>query len=276
MAVSIDLHAHTLCSDGSLTPEALVVRAKEKGLQILAITDHDTTEGLAEARIAARENDIELISGVEISVTWDGKTIHIVGLNIDSENEVLTQGLAALRDKRDDRAIRISEKLANKNIGNTLQGAQDLAKGSIVSRTHFAHHLVNEGHSKNLQHAFKRYLGDNKCAYVKVEWAGLAEAVGWIRGAGGQAVVAHPGRYKMGRNRMRSFLEHFKECGGNAIEVISGSQHPGETPHFVELAAEYNLYASVGSDFHSPEQRWLELGRLPALPESCTPVWENW
>jgi len=276
MTVVIDLHAHTLFSDGALTPEALVLRAKELGLSMLAITDHDTTAGLAAAQVTANENQIQLIAGVEISTSWEGRTIHIVGLNIDPENEVLAQGLAVLRDKRDARAKAISEKLSKKNINNALAGAQDLASGGIVTRTHFAHFLVNEGHSKNLQQAFKRYLGDGKSAYVKIEWASLVEAIGWIRDAGGQAVVAHPGRYKMGRSRMRAFLDHFKECGGHAIEVISGSQHPDETPHFARLAEEYELLASVGSDFHSPDQRWLELGRLPVLPESCVPVWKNW
>lgn len=276
MTVSIDLHAHTLCSDGALSPEELVLRAKDQGLQILAITDHDTTEGLAAARVAAHENQIELIPGVEISATWERKTIHIIGLNIDPENEALAEGLADLRQKRDVRAKKIGEKLAKRNINNALLGAQDLAQGSIVSRTHFAHYLVNEGYSKNLQHAFKHYLGDGKSGYVKVEWASITEAINWIHGAGGQAVIAHPGRYKMGRSRMRAFLDHFKACGGDAIEVISGSQHPGETPHFVQLAAEFDLLASVGSDFHSPDQRWLELGRLPDLPGSCIPVWETW
>lgn len=276
MTISIDLHAHTLCSDGSLSPEELVLRAKEQSLDVLALTDHDTTDGIAAARSAAEKNNIRLISGVEVSVTWEGKTIHVLGLNIDPDNKVLATGLASLRKIRDERAKKVAEKLEKKNIKNAFEGARALAKGSIVSRTHFANYLVNEGHSKNIQNAFKHYLGDGKSGFVKVKWTSIDEAVGWIHGAGGLAVVAHPGRYKMGRGRMRAFLDAFKECGGDGIEVISGSQHPGETPHFAKLAIEYELLASVGSDFHSPEQRWLELGRLPPLPEGCIPVWERW
>ena len=276
MTISIDLHAHTLCSDGELSPEGLVQRAKQQNLQVLAITDHDTTEGIAAASKFADENQIKLVAGVEISVTWENKTFHIVGLNIDPENKQLTNGLADLRARRNLRAIEIAEKLAKKNIENALQGTQALVKGSIVSRTHFAQFLVNSGHSKNLQQAFKRYLGDGKQGYAKTQWASLGQAVQWIHGAGGLAVIAHPGRYKIGRARMHAFLSHFKACGGDAIEVISGSQSSDVTPHFARLATEYDLFASVGSDFHSPSQRWLELGRLPALPEYCKPVWNCW
>lgn len=276
MAISIDLHAHTLCSDGDLSPAELVLRAKQQNLQVLAVTDHDTTEGIAAASKVAGENQIKLVAGVEISVTWENKTFHIVGLNIDPENKQLANGLASLRVLRDQRAIEIAEKLAKKNIDNALAGTQALVKGSIVSRTHFAQFLVNNGYSKNLQQAFKRYLGDGKPGCARANWASLEEAVSWIHAAGGLAVIAHPGRYKIGRARMHAFLSHFKECGGDAIEVISGSQRPDVTPHFARLAAEYELFASVGSDFHSPSQRWLELGRLPALPENCKPVWNCW
>ncbi len=276
MTISIDLHAHTRCSDGDLSPAGLVLRAKQQNLQVLAVTDHDTTEGIAEASEIAEQNQVKLVAGVEVSVTWENKTFHIVGLNIDPDNKQLTNGLAGLRVRRNLRAIEIAEKLAKKNIENALQGTQALVKGSIVSRTHFAQFLVNNGYCKNLQQAFKRYLGDGKPGCAKVQWASLEQAVSWIHGAGGLAVIAHPGRYKIGRARMHALLSHFKECGGDAIEVISGSQSPDVTPHFARLATEYELFASVGSDFHSPSQRWLELGRLPALPEICKPVWNCW
>jgi len=276
MVISVDLHTHTFLSDGTLSPEDLVLRAKNQGVQVLAVTDHDTTDGLAAARAAANKHGIDFIPGVEISVSWQGRTIHIVGLNIDPENEALAIGLALLRQKRNERADSIGEKLVKKNIDNALDGAMKLAGGNVLSRTHFAQYLVNEGYSRNIQHAFRHYLGDNKPGFVKAEWTSLDQAVGWIRESGGKAVIAHPGRYKMGRCKMNALLEQFRACGGNAIEVISGSQHPEETPHFARLAAEFELQASVGSDFHSPEQRWLELGRLPALPENCNPVWKSW
>jgi len=273
---SIDLHTHTFCSDGTLSPHALLTHAAEQGVEVLALTDHDTTEGLAEAGQAANELGVTLIPGVEISATWGARTIHVVGLNINPDHGALQTGLAALRVTRSQRAIEISERLAKQGIDHALAGAQGLARGSIVSRTHFARHLVEAGHVRDIQQAFKKFLAHGGPGFARVQWAGLDQAVRWIVDAGGAAVIAHPGRYKLGTGKLKTLLAEFAGCGGHAIEVISGSQHPQETPRFARLAREFDLAVSLGSDYHGPEQHWLQLGRLPALPEGSRPVWEHW
>ena len=271
-----DLHTHSLRSDGTLTPAELVMRAQASGIEVLALTDHDVTDGIAEAQDAAGRAGIALIAGVEISVSWLSQTLHIVGLNVDPAHPGLQQGLARLREFRNWRALEIGRRLRKKRIEGAYEGAARLVKGTIVSRTHFARFLVEQGYVRGPQQAFRQFLARGKPGYVPGQWAALEEAVGWIRGAGGQAVIAHPARYKLSPGKLHRFLGEFRECGGAAIEVISGSHTPEANEHFARVAADQDFLASAGSDYHGPEKTWMELGRLPALPEACIPVWRDW
>jgi len=271
-----DLHSHTHFSDGTLTPTQLVERARAQGVDALAVTDHDSTDGLAEARAAAAAAGITLIDGVEVSVTWHGRTVHIVGLKIESSCGELQQGLARLRAVRDWRAKEMDRRLARHRIANMLEGARARAGGAIISRTHFAHELVARGHATDVRDAFKHFLTQGKPGHVAGEWVTLDEAVGWIRIAGGTAVIAHPGRYKLTATKLRELIADFKSAGGVGIEVLSGSQGPNEAAYLARVARDHELFASVGSDYHGPEKPWVELGRLPSLPEGCVGVWEAW
>ena len=274
--IHYDLHSHTTLSDGTLSPEALVRRAHEKGVHVLALTDHDVTDGLAEAAATAMEVGLQLIRGVEISVTWSGITFHILGLNIDPEHAGLQIGLAKLRAIRNARGEEIARKLEKSGIENALAGAQAFASGPILSRTHFARFLVDAGHAKDMRKVFKKFLVHNRPGYVAGDWLPMEEAVGWIRDAGGQAVIAHPARYRISATRLRQFIEAFKECGGEGIEVVSGSHSAGEAVGMAQYAKRYELLASCGSDYHGPEQSWQELGKPMILPEGCVPVWKDW
>jgi len=271
-----DLHTHTCYSDGTLVPADLILRAHAAGIRVLALTDHDVTDGLAEAHTAADLCGLTLVDGVEISVTWSGTTLHVLGLGIDRGNVPLQAGLAALRETRNARAEDIGRRLAKKGIEGAWEGARALARGSIIGRTHFAHFLVAQGHARDLRQAFKDFLKKGTPGHAPVEWAGLAEAVGWIRGAGGQAVIAHPARYKLGSGRLQRLLSEFKDCGGAGIEVVSGSHSRDDYFRFAQLARKYDLLASAGSDYHGPGNAYLDLGRLPALPTVCVPVWRDW
>lgn len=275
MVSHVDLHTHTLRSDGTLTPTDLVTRAHAHGVKILALTDHDVTDGLAEASATATALGMQLVPGVEISVTWEGQTLHIVGLAIDPAHDALQQGLARLREFRNWRAREIDRRLAKKRITGAFDYASNLARGSILSRTHFARFLVDRGYVRTMGDAFKHYLTRGRPGHVPGEWATLAQAVGWIRDSGGIAVIAHPARYKLTSGKRKRLLDEFKACGGRAIEVISGSHSAADNDHYAELAVREALLASVGSDYHGPEKPWVELGRLPALPAGCTPVWES-
>lgn len=271
-----DLHSHSTASDGTLSPTELVLRARAQGVDVLALTDHDTTAGLAEAEAAAREVGLRLVPGVEISVTWNGVTVHIVGLNIDPENAALQAGLAGLREFRAWRSEEIARRLAKAGIEGALEGARAFAKGQILSRTHFARFLVQQGHAKDMHKVFSKFLTHNRPGYVPGEWATLADAVGWIRGAGGQAVIAHPARYKVSATRLRTLITEFKDCGGEGLEVVSGSHSLSDAQGMALYSRRFELAASGGSDYHGPEQPWLELGKLPPLPAGCRPIWENW
>lgn len=273
MSATYDLHAHTNFSDGTLTPRELVERARTNGVDGLALTDHDVTDGLAEAAAAARDAGIKLIPGVEISVTWQRQTVHIVGLCIEASHAPLQEGLARLREFRVWRAEEIGRRLGKKNIAGAYEYARGIARGSVISRTHFAHFLVSRGYVPSASQAFKQYLARGRPAHVPGQWASLEDAVTWIRGAGGIAVIAHPARYNYTASKMRRLLNEFKECGGAAIEVASGSQSPAEAQHMTRLAGEHELLGSAGSDFHGPEKPWVDLGRLPPLAPSVTPVW---
>jgi predicted metal-dependent phosphoesterase TrpH len=277
-----DLHSHSLCSDGTLTPTELVERAGAAGIHVLALTDHDATDGLAEARAAAARTGIGLVAGVEISVTWGGPTVHIVGLNIDPDNLTLQQGLAGLREFRNWRAEEIDRRLAKHRITGALAGARRYAKGAIVSRTHFARFLVERGYVRGMSQAFRQFLSRGQAGYVPGRWATLEHAVAWIRAAGGQAVIAHPARYRLSSGKLKRLFDEFRSVGGEAIEVISGSHDPQTNAHLARLAGEFDFLGSLGSDYHGPEpvsgqdRPWAELGRLPPLPDECTPVWRSW
>ncbi len=267
-----DLHSHSTASDGSLSPEALISRAIEHNVDVLALTDHDGTEGIAEAQKAAKASDLTLIAGVEISVTWGNGTVHILGLNIDPENAELQQGLTAMRDFRVGRAHEIAKRLDKAGISGALEGARKYASEVMLGRLHFAKFLVEHNYAKDIPSVFKRYLVRGKPGYVPGQWTTLHEAVSWINSAGGQAVIAHPARYKITATKLRRLITEFKEAGGVGFEVVSGRQHPEEVKNLARLAEKFELYASCGSDFHTPDS-WAELGMLSALPESCTPIW---
>ncbi|KPK10896.1 MAG: phosphoesterase [Acidithiobacillales bacterium SG8_45] len=276
MSKRFDLHSHTLRSDGVLTPTELVQRAAEKGVDVLALTDHDVTDGIAEASAAASEAGIELIPGVEVSVSWEGRTIHVVGLAIDPANTELDQGLARLRAMRNERGRDIGERLERAGVENAHAGASEYAQGEILSRTHFARFLVDRGYAADVGKAFRDYLRKGKPGHVRNDWVSLEQGVSWIRAAGGTAVIAHPARYKMSAGAMRRMLGEFRESGGHGVEVVCGNYNAAEAERFARLAREFDLLSSCGSDFHGPEQHWLELGKLAPFPAGCIPVWERW
>lgn len=276
MSAHYDLHTHSLASDGTLSAAELVRRAHSAGIDVLALTDHDSVDGLAEARIAASELPIRLVAGVEISVTWNSQTVHIVGLNIDPDNAEFQAGLQRLQTFRDWRAEEIGRRLARAGIADAYAGARRLAQGRIVSRTHFAHFLVEQGRARSVREVFKRFLVRNRPGHVPGEWAPLELAIAWIRGAGGEAVVAHPARYNLTAGKLRRLLGEFKECGGVAMEVVSGSHTAEDTERMAAVARTQGLRASRGSDYHGPENPWIDLGRIPPLPDTCIPVWQDW
>ncbi|HLA75283.1 MAG TPA: PHP domain-containing protein, partial [Gammaproteobacteria bacterium] len=266
MPLHFDLHSHSTASDGTLSPTDLITRAHAQGVHVLALTDHDVTLGLAEAGSVAAALGLTLVPGVEVSVTWNGVTVHVVGLHIDPENSSLQAGLVKLRAFRDWRAEEMARRLERHGIGGAYEGAKAYAHGNIISRTHFARFLMNNGHALDMQGVFKRFLVHGKPGYVPGDWASLEEAVTWIRAAGGQAVIAHPARYKLTATRMRQLLQEFKDYGGAAIEVVSGSHTRDDYTTAANYAKQFGLMASSGSDYHGPSNPWLELGRLPALP----------
>ena len=272
-----DLHCHSTASDGLLSPRDLVLRASEKGVEVLALTDHDELSGQAEAGEAAAESGLRLINGVEISVTWGNVTLHIVGLNVDPLDPVLLHGLTRNRGGRTERARRIGEELARMGIAGAFEGASALAENKeLISRTHFARFLIERGIARNMKSVFKKFLIKGKPGYVSHEWASLEDAVNWIHASGGVAVLAHPGRYQIGSEKMRLLLSEFKHLGGVGIEVVTGSHTPDQVPVYANLAVEFDLMASIGSDFHAPGEGGRELGRLTALPERCRPIWQAW
>jgi len=272
-----DLHAHSTVSDGTLTPTQLAERAAARGIDYLALTDHDDTAGIAEACDAAAATSLRVVPGVELSVTWESRTVHVVGVNIDPGNRMLGDGLARIREGRDARAARIAESFAKTGIGNALDGAKRYAAGArLISRTHFARFLVETGRARSMQDAFKRYMRAGKPGHVEHAWASLGEAVSWIHAAGGQAIVAHPARYRMTPTRLRRMLGAFRDLGGDGIEVFSATQTVAETEDSVRCARVFGLLASTGSDFHDPRESALDLGALPPLPMGVAPVWSRW
>lgn len=276
MPFTIDLHSHSNISDGLLTPAELIEHAAMHRVDVLALTDHDDTSGLEVARTEAARWGIHLINGVEISVTWKKRTIHIVGLNVNPEHPSLKAGLANIRAGRHERAKGMAASLDEVGITGSLEGAYAYAQEGIISRTHFARFLVNSGIAKDNKSVFRRYLVKGKPGYVEHEWASLAEAVGWITGSGGEAVIAHPGRYDLGRTSMLLLLEEFRAAGGTAIEVVTGSHTGSQYVEYAKYANLFGLKASMGSDYHGRGISFMEMGRLPGLPNNCTPVWQHW
>lgn len=274
--LNIDLHCHSNVSDGVLPPSELVARAVANGVDILALTDHDDVAGLAVARAAAAATPLTLIPGVEISVTWGGQTVHIVGLRIDPEHPELTAGLHGIRLGRIERAHRMADDLARHGIAGAYEGADGYAANKqMVGRTHFARWLVASGHAPDIRTAFKRFLTRGHPGYIDHRWTSLENAVGWIRASGGMAVIAHPGRYAFKRHELLTLVNDFRALGGEGIEVITGSHHPSEYGKFADLARAFSLKASRGADFHAPGEG-IDIGRLPDLPHYCQPVWHQW
>jgi len=272
-----DLHSHSTYSDGLLPPAAVVQRAAARGVDFYALTDHDDTGGLAEAAAAARETSLTFVPGAELSVSWESQTIHIIALQIDPANRVLDEGLAAIRSGRDARAHRISEALAAAGIRGAYEGARRFVTSErLISRSHFARFLVEAGYAKETKDVFKKYLVQGKPGYVAHAWATLPDAVDWIHAAGGQAVVAHPGRYRVTATGMRRLLGEFRDAGGDGIEVLSPSHTPAQFAEYATYARVFGLLASMGSDYHGPGEGWIDLGDLPPLPAGVTPVWSKW
>lgn len=276
MPALIDLHSHSVISDGLLTPAELVAHAAAKGVRVLALTDHDDIGGLEEAKMAAAQHGIELINGVEISVTWRKRTLHILGLRIDPEYVPLLNGLEQIRKGRHIRAEGMAASLDKTGIAGSLEGAYKYAKQGIISRTHFARFLVEKGMAADMRGVFKKYLVKGKPGYFEHHWADLEDAIGWIRDSGGIAVIAHPGRYDLGRTNMLLLMEEFRALGGQAIEVVTGSHTPDQYQEFAKIARQFSLQASLGSDYHGPGHAYIEMGRLPDLPHGCVPVWQDW
>ena len=273
--LNADLHCHSVVSDGTLTPEALAARAKANGVQLWALTDHDEIGGQERAMAAAKALDMKYLTGVEISITFAGKTVHIVGLGFDHTHTDLVQGLRNTRGGRAERAKEMSEGLAKVGIHGAYEGALKFAGNhELISRTHFARFLVESGVCKDTSEVFRKYLTENKPGFVPHRWASLENAVNWITGAGGVAVIAHPARYGFTANEEFALFTEFINHGGRGVEVITGSHSSADALQYAETALEFNLAASRGSDFHSPDESHTDLGTLPWLPGQLRPVWE--
>ncbi|WP_322029760.1 3',5'-nucleoside bisphosphate phosphatase [Paraburkholderia sp. J76] len=275
--MNADLHCHSTVSDGQLAPAAVAQLAKAGGVNLWALTDHDVLGGQREAREAAEALGMRYLSGVEISVTWASRTVHIVGLHVDTECAALVEGLARTRDGRAARAEAIGERLGELGIPDAYEGAlQYVSNPDLISRTHFARFLVESGRAQNTQDAFSRWLGDGKPGYVAHRWAKLADAISWIKAAGGEAIIAHPGRYAYTQLEFDTLFGEFIDMGGKAIEVVTGSHTPDQYAEYAAVARRFGFEASRGSDFHAPGPDVIEPGTLPPLPSDLKPVWERW
>ncbi|MFT4190250.1 MAG: 3',5'-nucleoside bisphosphate phosphatase [Comamonas sp.] len=269
-----DLHCHSVVSDGTLTPTQLAARAQANGVALWALTDHDEIGGQAEAAQAARALGLPYLTGTEVSVTFADATVHIVGLGFDAGDPALVQGLARTRGGRDGRAREIAQGLAAVGIGHAFEGALKYAGNpDLISRSHFARYLVEIGICADIPAVFRRFMTEGKPGFVPHRWASLRETVRWIRDAGGVAVIAHPGRYGFSSTLEYAFFSEFVAHGGQAVEVVTGSHLPSEYAVYADMAREFGLAASRGSDFHSPEESRTDLGALPPLPADLQPVW---
>lgn len=274
---TVDLHCHSTISDGVLTPEAVAAYAHQAGVDVWALTDHDEVDGVARARTAAQALGMVFVPGVEISITWAGETVHIVGLQIDENNAELQAGLRATRGGRDARGREIAAQLAAAGIPGAYEGAlKFVGNPDLMSRTHFARFLVERGVCASIGDVFRRYLSEGKPGYVPHRWASLEQALDWIHGAGGIAVLAHPGRYKFTALQEGVLFDEFRARGGRAIEVVTGSHTPDQYAVYAEHARRYGFLASRGSDFHAPGESRVEFAQLPPLPPGLTPVWHDW
>lgn len=275
--MNADLHCHSTVSDGQLAPAAVAQLAKAGGVTLWALTDHDELGGQREAREAAEALGMRYLSGVEISVTWASRTVHIVGLHVDPECAALVDGLARTRNGRAARAEAIGERLGELGVPDAYTGAlRYVSNPDLISRTHFARFLVESGRAQNTQDAFSRWLGEGKPGYISHRWAKLADAVSWIKAAGGEAIVAHPGRYAYSQLEFDTFFGEFIDLGGKAIEVVTGSHTPDQYGEYAAVARRFGFEASRGSDFHAPGPDSIEPGTLPPLPSDLKPVWERW
>ena len=275
--MNVDLHCHSNVSDGVLAPAALASYAHQAGVNAWALTDHDEVGGLGRAREAAIALGMHFVPGVEISVTWAGETVHIVGLQIDPGYAGLVAGLAATRSGRDARGREIAAQLAKAGIPGAYEGALKFVDNpDLMSRTHFARFLVECGACDNIPEVFRKYLTEGKPGYVPHRWASLTQAIGWIKGAGGVAVVAHPGRYKFSDTAQGALFDEFKDLGGTAIEVVTGSHTLDQYQVYAEQARRYGFLASRGTDFHAPGESRVDFAALPPLPNGLKPVWHDW
>ena len=273
--LNADLHCHSVVSDGTLTPEVLAERAKTNGVELWALTDHDEIGGQHRAAAAAKAQGLKYLTGTEISVTFANETVHIVGLGFDADNIDMAQGLKATRGGRTERAMEMSDGLAKVGIKGAYEGAlKFVGNPELISRTHFARFLVESGVCSETNEVFRKYLTEGKPGYVPHRWASLKDAVSWITGASGVAVIAHPARYRFTPNEEYALFTEFKAHGGRGVEVVTGSHSAAEYVKYAETAKEFGLAASRGSDFHSPEESRTDLGTLPFLPGELTPVWE--
>ena len=273
--INADLHCHSVVSDGTLSPEALAERAKLNGVELWSLTDHDEVDGQQRAAAAARSLGLDFLSGCEISVSFAGVTVHIVGLGFDAQDDELRQGLARTRGGRDTRAREMSVELAKVGIKNAFDGAlKYVGNPSLISRTHFARYLVDSGVCSDTSEVFRHYLIEGKPGYVPHRWAALGDAVRWITQAGGLAVIAHPGRYRFTPTEEYALFTEFIAHGGRGVEVVTGSHSNAEQARYADTALEFGLLASRGSDFHSPHESHTDLGTLPGLSGRLTPVWQ--
>ncbi len=274
LSLNADLHCHSVVSDGTLTPEELALRAHQNGVHLWSLTDHDVLGGQERARQAALNLGMDYLSGVEISISWMGQTVHIVGLGFDASNPILQEGLRATRDGREERARQMAAQLAQIGIENSYEGALKFAGNpELIARTHFARFLVEQNVCRDMDEVFRKYLVAGKPGYVSHRWASLDQAVEWIRGAGGEAVIAHPGRYRLNTMQMDELYARFKDLGGAGIEVVTGSHSPDQYQTYAKVAERYGFMASRGSDFHDPQESDIDLGHLPHLPEHLKPIW---
>ncbi len=276
MAAQIDLHCHSTISDGLLSPQDLVAHAAKSGVKVLALTDHDDVGGLQAAHEAALQHGIHFINGVEISATWKKRTLHIVGLKIDAENAALKTALDKVRIGRDERAQEMAAGLAKVGIDGAYEGANAIAKQSILTRSHFAQFLVQSGHAKDVKTVFKKFLVKGKPGFVDHQWMSLEAAVSLINDSGGSAVIAHPGRYDLGTINMMLLMHEFRSYDGAAIEVVTGSHTPPQYQQFAKIAHQFSLKSSIGSDYHGPGLSYMAMGCVPELPAGCVPVWDDW
>ena len=276
-AWKVDLHSHSLISDGVLSPGQVAQRAHDNGVQMWALADHDELSGLPEARKVAESLGMRFINGVEISVTWCRRTVHIVGLNVDAENQSLGDGLGWIRQGRVERAKEMAERLESFGMPGTYEGALSYAGNPyLLSRTHFARYIADQGYCATVQEVFDRWLADDKPGNIPMQWATLEQAVNWINGAGGKAIIAHPGRYKYSEIQFDALFDEFRTLGGIGIEVNTGSHTPDQYDVYARIARYYGFQASCGSDFHGVSESRLDLGDLPPLPMDLVPVWQDW